>query len=163
MAAHKNAIRVPAPAERPPGMSMDRWYAVRKRGWWCPGYMDGGIRVPTVKDRSPGPERRVCYDGPDYFSQTIHDPERFFGAILQRTLRRNRLTWSYFQKCHPWIEREDLIHEAIVRALELRSDPKGENNPLFFAKVGATVQSNFIRSLWRRLETSSIEEEKLEL
>ena len=149
MAAHAHAVRVPVPAAKPVGMAHWYWRHVQQRGWYCPNYMHGALQIPTITERQSGPERKICCDGPDYFSAVVRDPERFFAKTLRQTLTRSTLSWDTLQEHHPWLEWADLVHVGIVRALELRSDPRGEENPFFFAQVGRMAQSNYLRSIRR--------------
>jgi len=148
-------VRVAAPATKPDDWDPSVYYKVKKRGWYCPNYLRTGINIPVesrdYKDKSSGPEKKCCYDGEDYLSQVVKVDKMtsFFEWTLNRVLTRFNMDWELIQKYNPGVERMDFVQEAIVRVLELRSDPRGKDNWKFFANIGESTQHHYLRSLKR--------------
>lgn len=145
----RSAPRIPVPDVRPPGMDPSNWAKARKRGYYCPTFRHVGGRGERITGRPRGPQRHVTCDGPDYASQVIANLESFCGYTLKRALRTLGLSWDWVQHQNPGIEWLDLVHEGVVRILELRSHPRGKDNWLFYAVVAQRAQAHALRSLQR--------------
>lgn len=94
----------------------------------------------------PGPARTICYDGPDYATACITDLKAFSAWSMQLMFRLKGLTWDFVERQNIALEQDDLVQEGALRILELRSDPRGENNWKFFSNVAQSHQAHYLRS-----------------
>ena len=155
MTGQERHLRIPVPDKKPEGMDESNWCKIKKRGWWCPNYVNSHITLSlkceqsTVEKQKTGPQRTINYHGPDYLTVVVEDFESFFAWTLKQALKQSQLTWDYIAHLYPWLSKQDVIHEGIVRALEVRSDPRGKDNWRFFASIAQNHQRHYLRSLMR--------------
>lgn len=152
--------RVPTPAEKPEGMNSYTWKNAKKRGWYCPLYMKKGIRgtiqlydTDIHNSDHKGKPRHVSYNGKDILATHFNNYNSyeelydFVCKAIHSFFKRYGLTWDYVQKSNPGLEWQDIIHEGLVRILEVRSDPRGSNNINFFLHAAINHCGSYIKSL----------------